>query len=231
MTHDADEAGVRQGTATADAQARSAPPCREVFERIETLPLVERYRTGSHWLDRRVLDITPEALHRTFDANDRVGEWSCQTLLGHLADAELVNAMRFRRTLAEEAPSLADWDEQLFIDRGLYAPSPDGIGGPEPGGVPGGRPPAAFVAVIHTLRLWMGQFLASVPERDWSRVCLHQRRGEMTLRGLLEHTTWHLEHHAWFLQRKLERLGVAEADSTSAGCGPACRCVSEHADG
>jgi hypothetical protein len=220
---------VGDGLGAAGVPRGDSPVCREVFGGFATLPLIERYRTGSVCLDGRVLSLEPGLLHREFDGSEGAGKWSCSAVLGHIADGELVNAMRMRRVLAEDGPELADWDEGAFVRSGLYAPATAGVGGERPGGVAGGRPAAGFVAVVHTVRLWMGQFLASVPEADWSRSGLHMARGEMTLRDLLEHASWHLEHHAWFLARKLDALvGVEEparGDADKSGCGAGCVCV------
>lgn len=223
--------GVDVGV-TAVVPAGEVPPCREVFGDLGTLALIERYRTGSGAIDGRVLGLAPGHLHREFDGGDGCGRWSCSAVLGHIADAEMVNAMRMRRVMAEEGPELGNWDEEGFVSRGLYGPATGGVGGPSPGGVAGGRPAGGFVAMVHTTRLWMGQYLATVPEADWSRVGLHGVEGPLSLRALLERTVWHLEHHAWFLRRKLDVLlgeGVggsgAAGRPAGGGCGPGCGCV------
>lgn len=156
--------------------------------------LLDRYAIGVNRLDRRVLELSDEALDTFFQPEAGVGRWSCRVLLGHLADAELVQVHRMRRTVGEESPMLALWDEHSFIDEGLY--SREGVSTPIAGGV----------AVIHTLRMWAGEWLRTLPEGAWGRRALHPEEGPQTLLDQLIKTTWHLEHHAWFLARKVERL-------------------------
>ena len=100
-----------------------------------------------------------------------------------------------RRTVGEANPVLALWDENSFIDEGLYAPR-DGVA----------LPIAGCVGVIHTMRLWATEWLRSLPEDAWARLALHPEEGEQTLCDQLLKSVWHLEHHAWFLTRKVARL-------------------------
>jgi hypothetical protein len=80
----------------------------------------------------------------------------------------------------------------------------------------------AFVAVVYTMRAWMCEWLSTLDERCWRREGMHPERGVQTLRKVCEYNTWHLEHHAWYLNAKVERfLGVMPAGE---GCGSGCGC-------
>ncbi len=158
--------------------------------------LIRRYAGGAENLERRVLDLTDSQADTFFRQDAGVGRWSCRALVGHLADAEIVQAHRLRRTVAEEHPVFSIWDENAFVDAQLYCG--------ERGGAD--RPIAGFVAVIHTMRLWTGEWLRTLGPEAWIRRALHPERGEVTVRTILALTTWHLEHHAWYLSRKLERV-------------------------
>lgn len=173
----------------------TAPPSRQSVAALEIPALIDRYAYGVNCLDRRVLELSDEDLDTFFRPEAGVGRWSCRVLVGHLADTELVQVHRMRRMFSEEAPVVALWDENAFIDSGLYAPR-EGAG----------LPVAGSVGVIHTLRLWTTEWLRALPEDGWGRRCLHPEEGELILRDQLVKTTWHLEHHAWFLRRKIERL-------------------------
>lgn len=200
----------------------ASPPCLELFESLPLLHLIERYRTASHVLDSRVLQLDDERLETEFEPAQEAGTWSCRTLLGHLTDADLVFATRMRRTVAEERPMLTLFDEHAFLRSGIYEPTPQQI----PGSLAGPVVPAGgYVAMLHTLRRWSGQWLATLPEQAFDRTALHPERGEVTLRRLVEYATRHVEHHAWFLRRKLDLLcGPEDQQATSSGCGPGCRC-------
>jgi len=199
------------------------PPCLELFESLPLLHLIERYRTASHVLDRRVLDLSDSQLEQSFEAESGAGLWSCRTLLGHLTDADLVFATRMRRTIAEDRPVLTLFDEHAFLDSGIYNPVPEQMSGSLAGPV---VPAGGYVALLHTLRRWSGQWLATLPEQAFERPALHPERGEVRLRTLVEYAACHVEHHAWFLTRKLDLLLGAESRNAPAqGCGPGCRCA------
>lgn len=171
-------------------------PERLWFHHLPRAELIDRYATGSSQLERRLLDLNDAQLDTYFRPEAQIGRWSCRVLVGHVADAELVQAHRMRRTVAEHKPVLALWDENAFVDEGLYA------------GEHGGRdrPVAGHVALIHTVRLWTSDWLRTLDNEAWARSCLHPEKGELTVHALVANTTWHLEHHAGYLSRKLAVL-------------------------
>lgn len=167
-----------------------APSALERVAALEIPALVERYVAGSGAFDRRVLDLDDEQLDTWFKPGSPLGRWSCRALLGHVADADVVLAHRARRAAAEAHPVLHLWDEDAFLDAGLYAASP----------------PAGHVAMLHTTRLWMADWLRSLGVESWARPALHPESGEVTVRGIIGYATWHAEHHGAFLRRKLDAL-------------------------
>lgn len=176
----------------------ATPPRIETFRDLTTPALVERYRLGVENFDRRVLELTDAQLDMAWLPDAGVGRWPVRVLLGHLADAELAFVMRMRQVVAEDRPVFAVWDESAFIDSGLYQGA-DGKGGPL-------RPIAGFIAAIHTLRKWHGEWLGTLTDQQWNRTALHPVRGEQTTRVVLDYATWHLEHHAWYLHAKVARV-------------------------
>ena len=196
--------------------AFATQPIRVTVDNLAALPnaeLIARYRAGLETFDRRIFDLSDPQADEAFPAEAGVGLWSCRTLIGRLADAELVFSHRMRRAVGEENPVVALWDENAFVDAGLYQ---------------GGQNPLpAFVAVIHTLRRWTAGWLATLTAEQLARKIMHPERGELTVRRMLAMTTWHLEHHAALLNAKVCRLlGPAPAadEETSGGCGPGCGC-------
>jgi hypothetical protein len=172
-------------------------PLLDTFLPLAPAALLDRYSRGVERLERRLLDLTDSQLDTFFRPDAAVGRWSCRVLVGHLADAEIVNSHRMRRAVAEDNPLVAQWDENAFIDNHLY-------GDPER---PAARiPVAGHVALIHTTRLWTADWLRTLLPHHWSRRALHPQRGEMTVHSILATTTWHLEHHAWYLSQKLAKL-------------------------
>lgn len=181
--------------------ARPPRPELDTFAALPDGELLIRYRRGVENFDRRMFDLTQEQLDTAFLPEANVGRWPVRVLLGHLADAELAFVHRMRRTAAEQNPVHSVWDEDAFIDSGLYGTQlPDGRHtGPL-------HPLAGYVAVIHTLRRWHADWLATLTPQQWQRKCLHPVRGEQTLRIICNYATWHLEHHVWYLKAKLDRM-------------------------
>jgi hypothetical protein len=171
-------------------------PRIEDFAPLPASELIARFRVGVERFDRRVFELADAQLDTAFRPDAGVGRWPVRVLLGHLADAELSFVQRLRRVVAEDGPVLEAWDEEAFIDRGLY-------GTPETGPQ---HPVGAYVAAVHTLRAWIGPWLGTLPAADFARQGLHSVRGPISFRTILEYDTWHLEHHAWYLNRKVARL-------------------------
>lgn len=193
---------------------------------LDPLTLTMRYRRGIEAIDRRVFEMTERQIDAAYLPQAGVGQWPVRVLIGHVADADLVFVERMRRCIGEDNPVVAVWDENSFVDSGIYGNAektymdqPEGdhgrvmaaIGGP--------------LATIHTLRQWNGQWLLSLPESAWTRKIMHPERGPQTLKNVLEYATWHLEHHAAFLAMKVVHvLGPAPAEQAGGGCGPSCGC-------
>jgi len=198
---------------------------------LDPVTLTMRYRRGIEVIDRRVFEMSEEQIDSAFlpDTNTatNVGQWPARVLVGHVADAEVVFVERMRRCVGEDNPVVSVWDENAFVDSMIYghghkqySQDPQGdharvmaaVGGP--------------LAVIHTLRQWTGQWLLSLPESAWTRQIMHPERGPMTLKDILVYATYHLEHHAVYLTRKVNKvLGPAPAEEAEAGgCGSGCGC-------
>lgn len=197
-------------------------------EQVAALPtpaLLARFRRGVENLDRRMFWLQDAQLDTAFLPSANVGRWPVRVLLGHLADAELATAHRMRRTVADDHPVLSVWDENAFIDAGLYS-----TGAATSQGASGSV--AGFVAVIHTLRQFASQWLANLTEEQLARRAMHPEKGEITVRDMLVYSTWHLEHHAHFLRAKLDKMlgpdvrpkGSPAAATPAAPCGPGCGC-------
>jgi hypothetical protein len=160
--------------------------------------LLERFVVGVGRFDRRALALPDAQLDTAFLPDAGVGRWPVRVLLGHLADAELCFAFRMRRVVGEDNPVLEAWDENSYIDRGLYGTERTPQGQRQAAG--------AFVATVFTLRKWVGEWLRTLDAGAWQRKGLHTVRGEQTLRTILAYDTWHLEHHAWYLNAKIVKL-------------------------
>ncbi len=199
----------------------------EQLEGLPSLALISRFRRGIEAFDRRIFDLTEAQIDMAFLPDAEVGRWPVRVLLGHLADADLAAVHRMRRAVAEDHPVFAEWDENAFVDGNLYGNNHEGhaddaegdharvmsaLGGP--------------MATIHTLRQWTGQWLMTLSEEQLDRAGMHPTKGPQTVRRIVAMYAWHLEHHAGFLTRKLDRmLGPADQTPAPAGsCGSGCGC-------
>ena len=176
------------------------PPMAELAE-LSTDDLIDRFAIGVQRLDPRAYELDQPMLDTAFRKDADVGVWPVRMLIGHLADSEIFSTLRLRKTVAEEAPMLEGWDPEGYIDAGLYALRP-----PEADGDSAQASIGAATATIHTLRSWTRDWLRTLDARAWDRRAMHVERGEYTVKQLLALSTWHLEHHAVFLHRKIDRL-------------------------
>jgi hypothetical protein len=205
----------------------SEPLIPMTLEQIESLPtdtLVRRFRRGLEVLDPRMFQLTEEMLDRAFLPEAGVGLWPVRVLIGHIVDADLAAIHRIRRAVAEDHPVFAEWDENAFVDSGIYgnaskayAPTAEGdkarvmnvLGG--------------FLATLHTVRQWTSDWLSTLTEKQWNRTGLHPSRGPLSVRKMVAMYTYHLEHHAGYLTKKLD-LMLGSASSPREGASRSCEC-------
>ena len=190
------------------------PTSLEDMAPLSNAELVRRFNIGVENFDPRVARLTEAQVDTAFLASAGVGKWPVRVLLGHLADAEMLFAMRMRRVVGEDGPVFEVWDEESYIDRGMYA------GGERAEGsvVTRPQPVGAFIAAVHTTRRWTGEWLGSLTEECWNRTAMHPQRGQQTLRMILEYDVSHLERHSWFLNRKIDKmLGPAATSGAAHG--------------
>lgn len=117
------------------------------------------------------------------------GEWSVIEVLGHILDAEIVHAARYRWIVAHDEPSIVGYDQDLWVDRLRYRSDGD---------------PHEMLALFDALRLSnLALWERSTPE-DRARVGMHAERGpesfDLTFRLIAGHDLLHTEQ----LRRALE---------------------------
>jgi hypothetical protein len=212
-------------TATTDRVNGALSSMAAARAELTALPdqeLIARYRQGLSIFDPRLFELSDEQMDMAFlpdagGAGPQLGRWPVRVLVGPVADVETASTPRLRRAVAEENPVLGTWDENAFIDAGLYAD--------------GRQPVAAFVAVIHTLRRWTAEWLITLSPEQMQRQALHPERGPESVRDMLVIATSHLEHHARFLNAKICRIlgpapeQAAGKDRGGGGCGAGCGCA------
>jgi len=108
------------------------------------------------------------------------GKWTPRQILAHVADAEVVWAMRFRQLIAEDNPTMAGWDQDKWTAKLDYSR----------------RSPAQSLATLRQIRQENYELLRGIPEEDFARSGTHTTRGTKTLREFVELATTHVESHA-----------------------------------
>ena len=83
-------------------------------DRQERAQLINQYRDGYRVVTESLAGVTDEELDRS-----ATGDWTPRQIAHHLADSEMMSAIRIRRLLAEAEPDIYGYDEKAFAERSL----------------------------------------------------------------------------------------------------------------
>jgi DinB superfamily len=150
--------------------------------------LIDLYAAGPEMLRNATRGMSREQLV----ARPVPGKWSTLEVICHLADFEIVYADRIKRTIVEEAPLLADGDENQFAARLAYH----------------SRELDEELQVIGALTTQVVRILRTLPEADFQRIGTHSTAGPLTLAQFVERKAKHIPHHVRFIEEKRAALGV-----------------------
>src|SRR5260370_39242815 len=114
-------------------------------------PLIAEYLAGIDALRCAVAGMTPEQQR----ARPIPGKWSTLEVAAHLADFDLIDADRIKRTLAEDRPVFFDLDERQWAAALAYHE----------------RIMPEELAVIESTRRHVARILGSQPDTILARVC------------------------------------------------------------
>lgn len=132
-----------------------------------------------------VITATVERLHALIDPltpaqadrSPEPGKWSIREIMAHLADCELVFAVRLRQTLAEEHHIIQPFEQTAWGER--YA----------------GYDLGSAFAMFTAARNWNLKFLTTVTEDDRHHPVTHPERGTMILWTIVETIAGHDINH------------------------------------
>jgi hypothetical protein len=144
---------------------------------------LEQLRSTGRDLVALLSGASRERLGREPDTN----EWSPATIVGHLADAELVYSVRFRMVLTADRPYLSGFDEEAWVRR---------LGELEPDA-------KASMARWRLLREANIRLLESLDDAEWKLSGLHAERGEETMGQLAAALATHDRSHMDQIRRGL----------------------------
>jgi hypothetical protein len=141
----------------------------------ELADLLERFRRGAEL----VAMATTGAAGPELDFRPADDKWSVRMIVCHLADVEVVSAMRVRQVIAEENPHLQGFNGEAWADHLDY----------------GKRKISQALETFRRMRAENYELLKDLPESAFSRTGFHTELGKITLRDLLKSNAEHAESH------------------------------------
>jgi hypothetical protein len=143
--------------------------------------LVAQYREGVDAVEAALEGVTEAEL----DHRPGPGEWTIREVVHHLADSEMTSAIRIRRLLAEDQPTLQGYDQEEFVRRLHYAD----------------RPIGSALSAIRAARETTAEILDLMTPADWQRKGTHTESGEYHVEGWLRIYSRHCHDHADQIRR------------------------------
>lgn len=146
--------------------------------------LIESYRAGYQAVQGALEGITPAEL----DARPQAGEFTAREVVHHLADSEMTSAIRLRRLIAEDEPTIQGYDENAFARRLYYAE----------------RPIEASLDALRAARATTATILDHLTDNEWARTGTHTESGPYSVESWLEIYAAHAHEHADQISRARE---------------------------
>jgi hypothetical protein len=142
--------------------------------------LIDQYKAGYAEIVKALEGADDAAL----DRRNGPGTWSPREIVHHLADSEMTSAIRLRRLLAEENPTIIGYDQDEFARRLHY-----------------GRPIASSLEAFRWARVSTAEILDQMDEAEWARAGTHSESGPYSVVRWLEIYAEHAHKHAGQIRR------------------------------
>jgi hypothetical protein len=136
--------------------------------------LIQRYRDGHRAVADALEGLRDEELDHS--ASD---EWTPRAIVHHLADSEMTSAIRLRRLIAEDNPTIQGYDEEQFASR-----------------LTSDRPIEPSLEAMRWARESTAQILDRLSEDDWLRAGTHSESGPYSVEDWLVVYANHGHDHA-----------------------------------
>ena len=148
---------------------------------------LERFEKGIDAM-RAALAGTPEG---HIDRSPAPGKWSIRQIAVHVADDDVVAAMRIRQIAAEPGALMIGFDQDRWARELQYE----------------SQSLELSMELFALLRRSTAAMLRGLPEAAWARRANHEERGLITLEAFVAHMADHAELHAGQIRRIRERFG------------------------
>jgi DinB superfamily len=142
--------------------------------------LIERYKQGYD----EVVAALEGATDRELDARPAPEKWTAREIVHHLADSEMTSAIRLRKLLAEDTPTIYGYDQEVFA-RTLYYD----------------RPIAESLAAFRAARRSTAELLDRMTADQWRRSGVHSESGPYPATKWLQIYADHAHNHAAQIRR------------------------------
>jgi len=160
----------------------------------ERAQLIARYKAGYAEVVRALDGITPAEL----DWKPAPSEWTAREVVHHLADSEMIAAVRLRRILMEGDAQLWPYDPDALAVRLTYAE----------------RSLETAMALFRSVRDCTAELLDRMTEADWAKAGMPTPSGEYSTARWLRGYGVHAHEHAD--QIRANRTAFRRQASTSA---------------
>ncbi len=144
--------------------------------RQQRAKLIARYAAGYNEV-MRALEGFPEG---GLTARPFRGKWTAAEIVHHLADSEMIAAVRLRLLLAQDRTVIYAYDQAAFAERLHY----------------NGREIAPALEAFHAARSTTVQLLRRMTAQDWARRAWHDEDGPYGTERWLELYSVHAHNHA-----------------------------------
>ena len=149
--------------------------------------LIEDYVACSGRLRQAVAGLSQEEL----TARPGPGDWSILELVIHLTDSDCIAIDRMKRMLTEDEPPLLYADETAYVRQlATHEQSLEDA-----------------LILFEVGRRQFARVLRALPDEAFERRGIHNRRGVLTVGGLVKDYIEHVDYHLTFLAEKRSRLG------------------------
>ncbi len=152
--------------------------------------LVEAYAAGPRLLESAVAGITEEELRFTPGPE----HWSIHDTVVHLADTDLVGAVRMRFVLAEPGASLVGFDQARWAQALGYTTSSL----------------AGSLSLFRAIREATADLLRRAPAGAWEQTGIHSESGPQTLAWIVDHFADHVHHHLRTIAKRRRQFTEAQ---------------------
>lgn len=154
----------------------------------ERAPLIAKYEAGYQEVMNALDGFPTDSL----GAHPIAGKWSAKEIVHHLADSESTSAIRLRRLLTEDNPTIAGYDEADWAIKLRYNE----------------RDMEPALEALRAARATTVQLLSFMSEDDWQREGTHTESGRYTPEHWLKIYAAHAHNHAAQIKRLKETLNT-----------------------